>query len=62
MGLTQAEHWLHYLVMGTVEGMLDEEVAAEGLDEIEVAEADVATGPKFLQLLYMRSDQRADSG
>ena len=62
MGLTRVEHWLHYLVMGTAEGTLDEEVAAEGLDEMEVAGADVATGSKFLQLLYMRSDQRADSG
>ena len=55
------EHWLHYPVMGMAEGTLDEEVAVEGPDEMEVAGADVATGPKFLQLMYMRSDQRADN-
>ena len=56
MGLPLVERSLYYLVMGRAEGTLAEEAAAEGLDELEVA-----TGSEFLQLLYMRSDQRADS-
>lgn len=62
MGLSQVEHSLHYLVVGTAADTLDEEAAAKELDEMEVAGADVATGSEFLLLLYMRSDQRAHSG
>ena len=62
MGLTQVEHSLYCLVVGTAAGTLGEEAAAKGLDEMEVAGADVATGSEFLLLLYMRSDQRANSG
>ena len=62
MGSTQVEHSLYYLVVGTAADTLDEEAAAKGFDEMEVAGADVATGLEFLLLLYMRSDQRAISG
>ena len=56
MGLPLVERSLYYLVMGRADGTLAEEAAAEGLDELKVA-----TGLESLQLLYMRSDHRADS-
>ena len=49
-------------MVGTATGTLDEEAAAKGLDEMEVAGANVATGSEFLLLLYMRSDHRANNG
>lgn len=62
MGLLLVERLMEDLPEGTTDGKIEEEAAAEGLDKVEVAEAEVAIESEFLQGVVLLSFLSSDHG